>query len=91
MSDPAIVIQAAVAQSLARRLEAAADILKRHPCEVYGLEEDCRDAAAIIPLIRASALEEAAVVAEDYDGEFEEIHMAQGDIATAIRAIKEQP
>ena len=44
--------------------------------------------AAVTPLIRAQVLEEAAAVAEDYDGEFEEIHMAQGDIAAGIRALK---
>jgi len=44
--------------------------------------------AAVTPPIRAAALEQAAKVAEDYDGEFEEIHMAQGDIAAGIRALK---
>ena len=75
------------AAALVRRLEAAADILKRCPCEVYGLEKDCRDAAAIIPLIRAAALEEAAKVAEDDVLTLVNKHK----IAAAIRALKEQP
>jgi len=40
---------------------------------------------AVTPLIEAAALERAAKVAEDYDGEFEEVILAQGDIAAAIR------
>jgi len=74
------------AAALVRRLEAAADILKRCPCEVYGLEKDCRDAAAIIPLIRAAALEEAALVAEE-----DKAHSWQwAEVTAAIRALKEQ-
>jgi hypothetical protein len=73
------------AAALVRRLEAAADILKRCPCEVYGLEKDCRDAAAIIPLIRAAALEEAVKVAEEISPE---VFQTPSDIAAIIRALK---
>jgi len=56
--------------------------------------------AAVTPLIRAAALEEAAKVADDDDGQFsyagEHRNMAMlqqccREIASAIRALKDQP
>jgi chromosome segregation ATPase len=75
-------------------IEAAARALRDESYMFFEMDEAQRLAGAIlaaaVPLIRAAALEEAAKTVEDYDGEFEEIHMAQGDIAAAIRALKEQ-
>jgi len=85
-SDPAII-------------EAAARVLESLDDDSCGLD-DCADwyqdklrqqaeaiLAAVTPLIRAAALEEAAVVAEDEDG----WPRTTAEIAAAIRAIKEQP
>jgi hypothetical protein len=50
--------------------------------------------AAVTPLIRAQALEQAAKVAEDYDGRgIDEDHavLTCEEIAAAIRSLKEQP
>lgn len=47
-------------------LRAAADILDRHPCEVYMLNEHCRQAADEIERLRALILD-ACMVFDHYD------------------------
>jgi len=69
-------------------IEAAARALRI--TEIFAAPRTYIDVAEIavnaaLPLIEAAALEKAAKVAEDYDGEFEEVILAQGDIAAAIR------
>jgi len=85
MSDPAII-------------EAAEKALQDFPHEHIIADDYSYMAealiAAVTPLIRAAALEEAAKVAEEYDGRgIDEDHAALtcDEIAAAIRALKEQP
>jgi hypothetical protein len=89
MSDPALIPDAII--------EAAVQaIAKFTELPDYWDENDSRllalvMLAAVAPLIRAAALEEAAVVAEDHYYAPQAFTLISTEIAAAIRALKEQP
>src|SRR5262249_30328322 len=63
----AMMVDVKALETLAMRLKAAAEILDENPCEVYGLAQDCRIAAEIIPPLIA-ALVPFANAAEPWAG-----------------------